>query len=119
MRRVDGDSPGEHCGIALVATEMALQLLKGHPQHALHVAHKLVHIALAPRLADDVPIVVIPQCAAQLLVVHVRLVLPHTPLASHLFWVVQLKLPLSPGPHNAVLVLSVREELKEELPQLN
>ena len=72
------------------------------------VAHKLVHIALARDLADDVLVVVIPQSAAQLLVVHAWLVLPRTPLASHLFWVVQLKLPLSPGPHDAVLVLSVR-----------
>ena len=108
MRRVDGDSPGVHSVIALVATEMALQLLKGHPEHALQVAHKLVHIALAWHLADDVLVVVIPQSAAQLLVVHARLVLPRTPLASHLLWVVQLKLPFSPGPHDAVLVLSVR-----------
>ena len=108
MRRwVDGDSPGVHCGTALVATEMALQLLKGHPEHALQVAHKLVDIALSRHLADDVLVVVVPQSAAQLLVVHARLVLPRTPLASHLFRVVQLKLPLSPGPHDAVLVFSV------------
>jgi len=107
-RWVDGDSPGVHCGTALVTTKMALQLLKGHPEHALQVAHKLVDIALAWHLADDVLVVVVPQSAAQLLVVHARLVLPRTPLASHLFRVVQLKLPLSPSPHDAVLVFSVR-----------
>ena len=85
---IDGDSPGVHPSTALVATEMALQLLKGHPEHALQVAHKLVDVTLARHFADDALIVVVSKATAQLLIVHTRFVLPGSPLAGNFFRII-------------------------------
>ena len=46
---------------------------------ALHVAHKPVHVPLAPRLLDDVLVIIISQSTRQLLIIHFGLVLPETP----------------------------------------
>ncbi len=50
----------------------------------LEVADKSVDIPLASRLLDDVFVIVVPQPTAQLLVVHLGLVLPQTPPTSNL-----------------------------------
>ena len=53
-------------------------------KHALQVADKAVDVALASGLLDDVLVVVVPQAAGQLLVVHLGLVLAEPPATGHL-----------------------------------
>lgn len=64
--------------------QAAQDLLGRLSQHALHVAHEAVDVAFARRLVDDVLVVVVAQAAAQLLVVHLRLVLTLAPTLGHL-----------------------------------
>lgn len=64
--------------------QAAQDLLRRLSQHALHVADEAVDVAFARRLVDDVLVVVVAQAAAQLLVVHLRLVLTLTPTFGHL-----------------------------------
>ena len=54
------------------------------PEQGLQVADEPVHVALARRLVDDVLVVVVAQPSAQLLVVHLRLVLPSSPPSRNL-----------------------------------
>ena len=68
---------------------------------------------------DDVLVVVIAKTATQFLVVHLGLVLAGAPPPGHLLGVNELELPLSAGPRDAVLALSVCQELQQKLPQLN
>ena len=96
-----------------------LQLGERHPEHRLEVADKSVDVALARDLVDDVLVVVVAQAAAQLLVVHLGFVLAGAPAAGDLLGVDELELPLTTGPRDAVLTVSVREQLKQKLPQLD
>lgn len=64
--------------------QAAQDLLRRLSQHALHVADEAVDVAFARRLVDDVLVVVVAQAAAQLLVVHLGLVLTLTPTFGHL-----------------------------------
>lgn len=61
-----------------------VQFFRCEPQQVLQVAHEAIHVALPCRLVDDVLVVVIAQTAAQLLIVHLGLVLPLSPPAGHL-----------------------------------
>lgn len=63
-----------------------MEFLRREAQQVLQVAHEAVHVALARGLVDDVLVVVVAQAAAQLLVVHLGLVLPLAPPAGHLGW---------------------------------
>ena len=53
-------------------------------QQALQVTDETVDVALASVLVDDVLVVVVSQATAQLLVVHLGLVLPAATASSHL-----------------------------------
>lgn len=64
--------------------QAAQDLLRRLSQHALHVADEAVDVAFARRLVDDVFVVVVAQAAAQLLIVHLWLVLALTPALGHL-----------------------------------
>lgn len=61
-----------------------VNLLCAVSQKAVQVADKAVDISLARRLVDYVLVVVVAQAAAQLLIVHLGLVLPLAPAPSHL-----------------------------------
>ena len=50
----------------------------------MHVTDEAVDVALPRRLVDDVLMVVVAQAAAQLLIVHLGLVLTLAPSLSHL-----------------------------------
>ncbi|RUS88094.1 hypothetical protein EGW08_004147, partial [Elysia chlorotica] len=70
-------------------------------------------------LGHDVLVVVVAQRAAQLVVVHVGLGLALPPAARHLVRVDQLELAVRALPGDARAVTGVREQLQEELPQLD
>lgn len=96
-----------------------VQFFRCEPQQVLQVAYEAVHVALPCRLVDDVLVVVIAQTAAQLLIVHLGLVLPLSPPAGHLIGVSKLKLPSVPSPADERLAGFVREQFQEKLPQLD
>ena len=80
---------------------------------------ELVGIALAVHLGHDIFVIVVAQCTAQLVVVHVGLALTLTPAPCHLVRVRHLELAIGALPGNAASVGAVRQELQEELPQLD
>lgn len=57
------------------------------------VGYKLVDKLLAAHLADDILVIVVPQCPAELVVVHVGLVLAQPPESGHLLCIHQLEFP--------------------------
>ena len=61
-----------------------VELLWGIAKQGLQIADEPVHVPLARGLVDYILVVVVAQAPAQLFVVHLRLVLPHTPSPSHL-----------------------------------
>ena len=70
-------------------------------------------------LSYHIPIVIIPQCSTEFLVIHGRFVFPLTPHLSHHFRVVQLELTLLPDPLNHFPTVFVRQQIQQELPQLD
>src|SRR4029434_7636184 len=62
-------------------------------------------------------VVVVAQRAAELVVVHVGLVLAEPPQLGHLLRPEQLELAVVGGPADQVLVALVQQQLKQELPQ--
>lgn len=60
-----------------------------------------------------------PQCSAELLVVHRWFVLSLTPFLGHEFRLVEFELSLFTDPRDAVSCVFVRQELQQELPQLD
>lgn len=68
---------------------------------------------------DYVLVVVVAEAARQLLVVHLGLVLADAPASGHLVRVGQLELPTVAGPGDERLAGFVRQELQQELPQLD
>ena len=62
-------------------------------------------------------VVVVAQGAAQLVVVHVGLVLAQPPQLGHLLGAEQLELPVRRRPADELLVALVQKQLQEELPQ--
>lgn len=89
------------------------------PKKVLKIAHETIDVSLAGRLVDDVLVVVIAQAARQLLVVHFGLVLAYAPPARHLVRVGELELPAVARPRDEALARLVREQLEQELPQLD
>ena len=61
-----------------------VEFLWGIAKQGLQIADEPVHVPLARGLVDYILVVVVAQAPAQLFVVHLRLVLPHTPPSSHL-----------------------------------
>ena len=80
---------------------------------------ELVGVALAVHLGHDVLVVVVAQRTAQLVVVHVGFGLPLAPAARHLIRVHQLELAVRALPRDAARVGRVRQQLQQELPQLD
>lgn len=80
---------------------------------------KLVGVALPVHLGHDVLVVVVAQCTAQLIVVHVGLALALAPAPGHLVRVGHLELAVGALPRDAARVGAVRQELQQELPQLD
>jgi len=70
-------------------------------------------------LGHDVLVVVVAQRAAEFVVVHVRLALALAPASSDLVRVRQLELARRPVPRDARRVSGVRQQLEQELPQLD
>ena len=89
------------------------------PEEALKITNESVDVSLPSRLVDDVLVVVVAQPATQLLVVHLGLILPDAPPAGHLVRIGEFELPPVPRPADEPLTWLVREELEEELPQLD
>ena len=61
----------------------------------------------------------VPEASRELLVVHLGLVLPHAPAPGHLVGVRHLELPAVASPPDEVLARLVRQQLQQELPQLD
>lgn len=80
---------------------------------------KLVGVALAVDFGHDVLVVIIAQRPAQLVVVHVGFAFTLSPTPSHLVRIDEFELAVGALPGDARHVGAVREELQEELPQLN
>lgn len=80
---------------------------------------KLVGVALAVHFGHDVFVVVVAQGAAQFVVVHVGLALALAPATRYFVGVRHLELSVGPFPGDAAGVGAVREELEQELPQLD
>lgn len=78
---------------------------------------ELVHKLLPNHLLDDVLVIVVAQGPAQLVVVHVCLVLPEAPQLGHLLRLEEFELTIVGGPADEVLVLLVQQQLQQELPQ--
>jgi len=70
-------------------------------------------------LGHDVLVVVVSQCSAKFVVVHVRFALPFTPTPSNLVRINQLELAVCTFPTDAVDVTAIRQQLQQKLPQLN
>lgn len=73
--------------------------------HDLGEGDEAVDELLAEHLLDDVLVVVVAERAAQLVVVHVVLVLPQAPQPGHLLGVHQLELAVIVGPRDDMFVL--------------
>lgn len=80
---------------------------------------EFVGIPLAMHLGHDVLVVVVAQGAAELVVVHVGLAFPLAPAPRHLVGVRHLELAVGALPGDAVGVGAVRQQLQQELPQLD
>ncbi len=61
----------------------------------------------------------IPQCSAQLVVVHVRFAFPYPPQPSHLVWILDDELSVVPLPGDHPLILLLLQQLQDEVPQLD
>lgn len=71
-------------GICAANVQHGVQLSGLISEQILQVADKAVYVTFPDRLTDNVLVVVVSQTAAQLLVVHFRLVLSPPPQQSHL-----------------------------------
>ena len=94
---------------------MSLRLASLHQS----VKVKLVGVPFPVHLGHNVLIVVVPQGPAHLVVVHVGLALPLTPAPRHLVRVGELELARGSLPRDDARVRGVRQELQQELPQLD
>lgn len=80
---------------------------------------KFVGIPLAMHFGHNVFIVVVSEGPAQLVVIHVGLAFALPPAPGHLIGVRHFELPVGPLPGDTAGVGTVREELQEELPELD
>jgi len=70
-------------------------------------------------LRNHISVIVITERPAQFFIVHGWFVFTFTPQLCNHFWIVQFELPFTSKPMDNVAMLLVRQQLKEELPQLN
>lgn len=80
---------------------------------------KLVGVTLAVHLSHDVFVIVVAQGTTQLVIVHVGLALALAPALGHLIRVGHLELAVGALPGDDAGVVAVRQQLQQELPQLN
>lgn len=80
---------------------------------------KFVGVALSVHLSHDVLVIVVAQSAAQLVIVHIGLALALTPALGHLVRVSHLELTVGALPGDDAGVVAVRQQLQQELPQLD
>lgn len=64
--------------------QYGMKLSRLASQQALQVADEAVHVAFPSRLSNNVLVIVVPETAAQLFIVHLGFVLPLTPQQRHL-----------------------------------
>lgn len=83
----------------------------------LRVRDKLVHKLLTIHFFNDVLYIVVSQGSAELVVIHIRLVLANAPETRHLLGLQKLELAIVRRPADHVLILRLLKELKKELPQ--
>lgn len=96
-----------------------VNLLRTVPQQPLQVAHESIDVSFAPSLQDYVLVIIVSEPPGQLFIVHLWLVLPDAPSSSHLIRIDHLEFPTITSPGDKVLTCLVREELKQELPELD
>jgi len=89
------------------------------PKQRLEITDKSVDISFPSGFMDDIFVVIISQTSRQLLVVHLWFVFPHPPSPGNLIGICEFELPPVPSPGDELLAGLVREELQEELPELN
>ena len=80
---------------------------------------KFVGIALAVHFGHDVLVIVVAKSPAQLVVVHVGFALAFPPALCHLIWVCHLELAIGAFPGDDAGIVTVGQELQQELPQLD
>lgn len=88
-------------------------------EEGLEIAHEAVHVPLAGRFVDDILVVVVAQTATQFFVIHFWFVLPDAPSAGHLVRVRKFEFPAVACPGDESLARLVRQQLQQELPQLD
>ena len=96
-----------------------MNLLRTVSQEALEITDKAIDVSLPRCFENNVLVVVISETSGEFLVVHLRFVLPDAPPPRHLVRVRHLELPAVSGPGYEGLAGLVREELQQELPQLD
>ena len=79
------------------------QLLGRVSDDRRHVADEAVDVSTSGRLVDDILVIVITQASAQLLVVHLGLVLSGAPAPGDLVRVTEAEFPVVAGPRDVVL----------------
>lgn len=77
---------------------------------------KFVGIALTMNLSHNIFIIVVAECTAEFVIVHVRLAFPLPPAPSHFIRVGHLELPVGALPGDTVGVGAIWEKLQQELP---
>lgn len=80
---------------------------------------EFVCIAFAVHLGHDVLVIVVAEGPAELVIVHVRLALSLAPALGYLVWVGHLEFSVSALPGDDGGIVAVREQLQQELPQLD
>ena len=101
------------------ALNHGLNLWRRKPKETLKITDESVDISLARCLQDNVLIVIVSHGTRHLLVVHLWFILPQSPSDSHLIRIHHLELPAVSSPTDDVEAGLVREELQQELPQLD
>ena len=96
-----------------------MNLCRGKSEQALQVTDESVDVPLAGGLEDNVLVVVVPEAPRQLFIVHLWFVLADAPPPGNLIRVHHLELPSVPRPADEALAGLVRQQLQQELPQLD
>jgi len=96
-----------------------MNLLRTISQEALEITDKPIDISFPRCFENNVLVVIISETSGEFLVVHLRFVLPDPPPPRHLVRIGHLELPAVSGPADEGLAGLVREELQQELPQLD
>ncbi len=80
---------------------------------------EFVCIAFAMHLGHDVLVIVVAEGPAELVIVHIRLALSLPPALGYLVWVGHLEFSVSALPGDDGGIVAVRQQLQQELPQLD